>query len=896
MTTVNEINQIYCNESIIVNQINMTSLLFIDNKAVSKSRYSIVDNFINLLDPAENNICLYQHKGSSNYYEYNVSLKSGNTVISGRDVNGNILKLLNQNNAKNYMMVFVDGYKLLPSQFEIDTTANSVTILNTYTQKEKYTVIIYISTSLQYLGEIENDPTWNYNTHSFTLDDYTYLRYLFFKNGELITRDYIHKTKDIVTINVDIREHVDIIEYYRLPIDTENVLFYADPGYFSYGPEDISGLPVPEIYDAEVNFQSIVRLAIDDVRPGFFIREKDGNGCLMLTGDDFETQTAYCTIVVPFSKDSYSKSEYFIQVPDARSILYYISEYDLKRMLMPEILGSFQKLLLNETYDSIQRLKNTRSINKVSSSQIGNLMNFMGLTLNSTNLELDKKHAILEELTNFYKVVGTRESYNFYNTLTNNAKIVGLNQLFTPIKDINDIADPVQRYVDFRTAEELGAKTYKRYDYPFHDLGQVDELARITDSFTNQPRYEGILNYFGYETVGSPTITEKNILTNLTLTDYLHVLNIPKLENKDWEINVKFKATELNVSSTIFQMFNEFVTEKSVDICLYIDSDNTLYFDVPKTDGSDDIIKLSLLTIVQNRKYYIKIKRVNDTISVSYSYNGIKYYNITNDNLPYQLPTDFEMMSCQSGYIGISHRAITDVMVAPFHGNIYLGDMNIYVDNSLYWEPVNKHRLPVLASPRKVVYAIEVNELTPEYADLPHIINEATGQICVVITDDMVVPINRYIISPTAGPNEPSIDFGTLPPVGSHTDNATSWYDFGLVSDVIKGKWVEWTVWDRPTNWYPTNHVDVDVQIPPYVEYETFMTEFRNTFYNIASAVLYIHSIIEVYTFGKDDPYNTGNEDEAIGGGANFDMLSSPTYYTLEYTFTNDPARQDYRG
>ena len=887
MTTVNEINQIYCNESITVNQINMTSLLFIDNKVVSRSRYSVIDNFINLLDAAENTICLYQHRGSSNYYEYKVNLKNENTIISGKDVNGNSLTHLVN---KDYILVFIDGYKILPSQFEIDSNTNSITILNSYIGKENYTVIIYVSDNLQYLGKVEDELTWNYETHSFELDDYTYLRYLFFKNGELITRDYIHKINDDVTINVDIRENIDIIEYYRLPIDTENVLFYADPGYFSYGPEDVSGLPVPEIHNAEVNFQSIVRLAIDDVRPGFFIREKDGEGCLILTGNNFETKIAYCITIVPFSKVAYNKYEYFIQVPDARSILKYISEYDLKRMFMPEILGSFQKLLLNETYDSIQRLKNTRSINNVSSSQIGNLMNFMGLTLNLTNLELDKKHAILEELTNFYKVVGTRESYNFYNALTNNAKIVGLTQLFTPIKDINGISDPVQRYVDFRTAEELGAKTYKRYDYPLTDLGQVDELASVTDSFTNQPRDEGLLNYNGYEIIGTPTISENNVLSNLALTDYLQILNVPKLENKDWEINTRFTVTESNISSTIFQMFNEFVAQNSIDICLYINPDNTLHFDIPKTDGSGDLTKLLLLEVIKDKNYYIKIKRIGDTIYASYSVNGIEYQDIINETLPYQLPTDFEMMSCQTGYIGISRRAIDDTTAAPFHGNIYLDDVNIYVDNSLYWDATNKDRLPVLESPREITYAIEVEEITPEYEKLPHFINESTGKKCVVITETIETPVNNYIIPPTPGPNKPSIDFGYV------YENATSFYDFGLVTDIIKGKWVEWTVWDRPTNWYPTNHVDVDVQIPPYVEYETFMTEFRNTFYNIASAVLYIHSIIEVYTFGKDDPYNTGNEDEAIGGGANFDMLSSPTYYTLEYTFTNDPARQDYRG
>ena len=732
MTTVNDINKIYCNESITVNQINMTSLLFVDNKAVSKSRYSVVDNFINLIDIAENTICLYQHRGSSNYYEYNVDLRYGNTIISGKDINGKTLSLLYKNN----MMVFVDGYKLFPSQFNIDTNNNSIEIINPFIEKDKYTVIIYVSSSLIYLGDVETDTDWNYDTHSFTLDDYTYLRYLFFKNGELITRDLIHKIGSIVTINVDIRPGIDIIEYYRLPIDTENVLFYADPGYFSYGPEDSSGLPVPEIHDAEVTFQSIVRLAIDDVRKGFFIREENGDGCLMITGEDFETRVAYCTTIKEFSQQAYSKTEYFLQVPNARSILKYISEYDLNRMLMPEILGSFQKLLLDETYDSIQRMKNSRSINMVDSSQINNLINFMGLTLNLSNLNLEKKHALLEELTNFYKIVGTRESYNFYNTTTTNAKIVGMHQLFTPIRDIYTGTYTGERYVDFRTAEELGATTKKRYEYPHHDLGTVDELANPLDSFTNQPRNEG------------------------EWTD----MSIPPITSNKRSVVYAFGIVSDDDLSIIYD-------SKTSQIIGHIDIDSEY----------------------PNNLYGRNVLDINNNI---------------------------------------------------------IGTVNIVKDISL----------------QENLYKM------------------------ISILQEIDVPLNNYTILPTKGPNQPSIDFGSV------TEDATSFYDFGLVTDIIKGKWVEWTIWDRPANWYPTNHVDIEVQIPPDVEYETFMTEFKNTFYNIASAVLYIHSIVEVYTFGKDNPFNTAGDDEATGGGANFDILTTPVYYTLEYSFTNDPARQDYRG
>jgi len=352
--------------------------------------------------------------------------------------------------------------------------------------------------------------------------------------------------------------------------------------------------------------------------------------------------------------------------------LKYISEYDLNRMLMPEILGSFQKLLLNETYDSVQRLKNSRSISKVDSKEIGNLINFLGLNFNITDLSLEKKHALLEELNNFYRIVGTRESYNFYNVLATNTNIVDMQQLFTPIRDIYTAEDIAERYVDFRTPEELGAEIHTRYDYPTTDFGFVDVLANQSDSFTNNPRSQGILEH------------------------------------------------------------NE----------------------VPA----------------------------------------------------------------------------------------------IYTDTRI------------------------VSRIGPDGS---------------IITEELQVIRNEYTQDPIPGPNQSNIDYGYI------SENAVSFYDLGYVYETIRGKWIEWMTWDRPKNWYPTNHVDISVQIPSDIDYRTFMTEFKNTFYNIASAVLYIHSVIEVYVFGKENPWD---EEGGGGGAASFDILAAPVHYDMTYTFTNDPARQDYRA
>ena len=106
----------------------------------------------------------------------------------------------------------------------------------------------------------------------------------------------------------------------------------------------------------------------------------------------------------------------------------------------------------------------------------------------------------------------------------------------------------------------------------------------------------------------------------------------------------------------------------------------------------------------------------------------------------------------------------------------------------------------------------------------------------------------------------------------------TNIYDYGYVWEQIKGKWIEWYEWDRPAGWYPTNHVNVSLQIPAGVEYDDFVNEFKKTFYDIASTVLYIHSIVNVYTFG----YNKNN----------FGIMTAPTYHTIEETLTNNPTIQ----
>ena len=658
MSNTNAINKIFINDDLTIKDVSMTALLFNNGLIVSKTLYSILDHYVNILEPVVNNMAVYIHEGTSDYYEYSANLNNQNTVISGQDKFGNVLNnLLNLNS-----IVFVDGYKLSPSEYIV--TEDSITIINKYPNKELNKVIIYASQSLAYFGKVTDDVAWEEHSQTLGLNDYSDLRYMFFLNGQLVTHDKMAYSNSTVKFNFPIRPGIDTLDYYRLPNDTTNLLFAEELGYFSYGPKDNYEVEVPKLYDAIATFSThIVRLAIDDIRPGFFIKEENGNGCLMIIDEDYETKSVKCVVVTPFSTDSYSSSEYFIQVPEARSILKYVSEFDLNGKLFPEILGTFQRVLLDETYDSIQRLKNIRSINKVDSHNINALINFLGLKLNITNMTLEEKHALLEELTNFYEIVGTKTSYNFYNVTSTNSRIIKVEQLFTPIKDISSGRDPVQRYVTFRTAEELGASYKREYELPVTDYGDVGTLANFEDSLTNMPRSDGIL-----EDPTRPAI------------------------------------------------FND---------------TRPVYITHP--DGTSELI----------------FKKVRP---------------------------------------------------------------------------------------------------------------------------------NPFITKPIMGPNKPTIDYGRVA-----NEKPENFIDYGLVSEEIKGKWIEWFEWDRPANWYPTNHVNVSVEIPAEIDYDTFMSEFKKTFYDISSTVLYIHNVIDVYTFGDDKLWEVGKQ-------PSFGLMTSQLYHEIEYTFTNNPT------
>lgn len=663
MINANKINELIINSSLQIEHVNVTNLLFNSGKVVSKSRYSIENNILELFDESETFLALYQNINSSRYFEYDVRLSDIRNKLSGYDKFGRSLDL-----SDNTVLVFINGIKLSPDSYTLDRTNNCIIFKSGYKNASDNNVIVYTSDDIVYEGSVRNYSTWNASDNSFLLSDFFQYRYAFFKNGKMIDRKDVINNNGNVKLNIIIDEE-DVVESCRFPANTSCLYFESGLGYFTFGPRDDYDQLIPDSYDTIVTFDDVPRLLIDNLRKGFLIRERGTNGLLVVADTEFENRSIKCIAYNNFVKDYLTSKEFFMQVPEATSILNYVSSFDMKGTLFPELLSIFQGVLLNETYDSIQRLKDIRNIDRVDSSNINRLITMLGLTIKTTDMSIRKRRNLLEELRSFYSIVGTKASLNFYNAVIEDGKkVLSIEQLFTPIADSIDN----KRYITFKTIEELaGSSALKReYVIPKEDYGYVDSIANTNESLTNSPRSEGVL--------------------------------------RDSDIPV---------------------------------ANFTDYIDVYVIDENGDFVKVR--------------KKANK---------------------------------------------------------------------------------------------------------------------------------NFYLELPVSGPNSPTVDYGYI------DDDPTSFYDNGSVADRIKGHWNEWYEWDRPEGWYPTNHVEVTLETPLDMDYNEFINEFTKTFYNIASTVLYLHGIVQAFTFGTEgkQPYF----DEFERSDCQFNLLSAPNYEYEERCFSNDPARQ----
>lgn len=465
-----DLNKIFVNSTLSVQATASMVMCFADGRLLARNEFTLLDGRLTLINDAVDNISLYYGYNNGAMYEYHRPLKNFNTIIAGMDNYGNTLGNIKN---KNYIMVFVDGYVLHPNYY-IVVDNQRIQLLVDYPASEIKTIQIYVSSApiTQNTLTIRTTETGNIDT-TFNIG-YDKNRTLFFQNGQKVGFQNITSTAaNSCQINIPL-ELTDVLTAFLVPKGILSIHLLANQGYVDYEGVDYYSREIPVIYTHKVTFDDSASLLIDGLRPGFLIKEANGTGCLAMIGPDFDTATIYCDKIVPFSQQTYAASQYYIEVPECRSIVEYLSSFEKQYKLLPEILSVLQTLLLREIYDEAIRIKNLRNLTKVDSAYINKFITFLGFNMNIKRFPLKKRREILEELTNFYRIVGTKDSYNFFNIIESDFGITHIDQLFT-YKN-SDL--PNQReYIDFFRMQDLGDlyHEYIEYQYPMIDYGLIQD-------------------------------------------------------------------------------------------------------------------------------------------------------------------------------------------------------------------------------------------------------------------------------------------------------------------------------------------------------------------------------------------------------------------------------------
>ncbi|MBO4622543.1 MAG: hypothetical protein J5691_01515 [Bacilli bacterium] len=430
-----DFNQIFVESSLLIQSKPIATLGFNDGLAISKSKYALENHMLTLNVNTTESVSIFYNNGIANTYEFSVKLNKAGVELPPYDLADKPF-----NNLTNkYILVFVNG-ELQPA--DAYTIANNTLSFNyAYTNdiNRFFEVIVYVSSvsfirtvySAQEISQIDLDNielTLTYSAQNTAI----------FINGEKVSFLAVEKIipdgahADAIKLNIP---NIEISSFEIIKFETGNtdaINFVTESGYLTYGPYDDYSKKIPILYDTVVTFNDQAKVLIDNLRPGFIIRETDAYGQLIIVDDTFESQELKCITAQKFRYSSYQKDKYYLEVPSYTSITKYLAEYDNKYTFIPEILLIFQRMLLDELNDSIQRLRDMRNIHKVDSVNIDNLLKLLGFNANIKTLNVKQRRELLEELNEFHRVVGTRYSYNLVNILQNNLKLINMEQLFTP--------------------------------------------------------------------------------------------------------------------------------------------------------------------------------------------------------------------------------------------------------------------------------------------------------------------------------------------------------------------------------------------------------------------------------------------------------------------------------
>lgn len=431
-------NKIRIQSSVTVSPSNIATLCFVDGLFIPKSKYALENHELTLYKESEDYISLF-YIPDGRTYNYELYLNEMGIKIQGKDITRNTLSGANDDN----VMIFVDGKILRKDQYRVENSGTIQLLVEMPWLKRMCQVTVYVdskSISHNYIyAEPGQSTKLSYNINNSFV----------FINGKLVPsnkiRTIIEKGQESFFVdvpytlpNTDKGIVGDDIEIYTLPRKHEDskpfsLNFTGEKGYLNYGPIDDNHTEIPLYYDTIVTFSDNVNVLIDNARAGLYLKEDGESGELIFVDDNYQTKNIKAITTQGFVRTNLTESQYYLESPSYKSITDYLSEYDKSKQLLPEILNVFQRFLIDEFRDSIDRLNNIRNLSKVDAANMGRLIRLLGCNLDIKRLNIKQRRELLSELNEYYRMVGTHDSYNFFNIFQDSTRIIRVEQLFTPL-------------------------------------------------------------------------------------------------------------------------------------------------------------------------------------------------------------------------------------------------------------------------------------------------------------------------------------------------------------------------------------------------------------------------------------------------------------------------------
>lgn len=308
-------------------------------------------------------------------------------------------------------------------------------------------------------------------------------------NGNIVQSKYLQFGGNSLKLGIETTEKDEIVAlvfdkefkfYEYQPKSGQHIFDKADinNSKLRYSSED--GACVLDINSPWDNFTGI--------RSGYYVIASstiDGEekvGVARIIDNEFTKSYVTAKIISDFAQTEYDASQWFMVPGDAKKIVSYLDPRTKATRAIPEVLESLQWYFLNDYHDGLERVQNSRSITRMDESFLGKTINYLGLFLDISDMNISNRRRALRELTKFYSRIGTQLSTNYLGLIEDSLMTL-TDALWT-----ND-------YIHFYTKEELGGKSYRRELLDFTDYRFISSEATAFDDYGRLDRKERIQVY-----------------------------------------------------------------------------------------------------------------------------------------------------------------------------------------------------------------------------------------------------------------------------------------------------------------------------------------------------------------------------------------------------------------